>query len=171
MNDDEYSSIIDKLSDCNPEFNIYFFTYQSSIVTSKAIKSSVDFACYGPYIEYMKKYMRTMYIEWDKLNEYEKEQIINRRCKRLRFETIYTQYTDLQKITQNTSYKTEERYIYSNADKKLIRLCRVVKLKKAEETTHENTKFDKVKRDKLLKKPYNPSNIVSDFDNVGRKSI
>lgn len=50
----------------------------------------------------MKKIMREMYNGWDRLSNTQKQQIIERRCKRVKFFTYHVKYSELFNLANNT---------------------------------------------------------------------
>lgn len=139
----------------------------------------------------MNKTMEDIYKNWKGLKEKEKEGIIDRRSKRLRFETIKIYYSNLLYIKQgikksdfelyfenqnennipnaNEKEKKEKEEKGKKADESLIKDFNIVKLVKAEEEENEfiedgitRNVDDAIYFNEILSNQYIPSNITEE---------
>lgn len=165
------NKVIDKLALCNPPFNIIFFTYGKNHVRSKPVDSSANFDCYDTFINKMKLAMNKIYGNWDNLSVNERKKIINRKSRRLRFETVNIYYDDLLNVEQGIKNSDFSLYLKDecksdtfNKNENLINEFNIVKLMKAEEEENEfKTKDYIINKDdigRILSEKYNPSNIT-----------
>lgn len=144
-------TIIDKLQTCNPQFNIFYFTYKPHLENYKSVNSCSDFTYYDVYNEKMEKTMKNIYHNWNGLEESDKKEIIERRGKRLRLKTINIcngksynsikernveeEFSFYLKEKEFPSYKLEENDKFSEE-------CEILKLKNREGMI-EKKEYDK----------------------------
>lgn len=115
---ERYDKIIDELKYCNPRFLIQFFTYGKDEVTGKLDEEyDINFVNYGEFADPMKKYLSKIY-NWNKIEDVVKKSIIDRRSKRIRFNTFELTYSSLCNMA-SSKQKDDSRYVYIQRDEKI----------------------------------------------------
>lgn len=89
------NKIIEGLEYTNPIFPVIFFNSKSTEIEGKFdYSSSVEFQNYETFTDDMKEIMKDIY-DWDSLSNTQKQQIIERRSKRVHFFTYHVKYSQL----------------------------------------------------------------------------